>query len=72
MKTTLEKLREEIYPIIYNNNDVESIYISNVIFEKYLKTEKQQIIDLCTEAYELGLAHKEYSAEEIYKLLFKK
>lgn len=38
--------------------------------EKFLAKDKKQTIDLCTEAYELGLGHKEYSAEETYNEIF--
>lgn len=45
--------------------------VLEIIDSELLGKEKQQIISLCTEAYESGLGHKEYSEQEIYNETFK-
>lgn len=39
-------------------------------FNKFKEKEKHNIIQLSTEAHELGLTHKDYSAEEYYNMTF--
>lgn len=68
MKTAIEMLVEELEA---KHSDILFQYpnlLSNI--DKHLETEKQHIIDLCTEAYEMGLGHKEYSSLETYTSTF--
>jgi len=74
MKTAMQILKDQLESKV---NDPMCIQIESDIFKRvsnlvelYLPTEKQQIIDLCTEAYELGLAHKEYNALLSYDAIF--
>lgn len=70
MKTAMQILKDKLES---KANDPMCISIESDIFKRvsnlidlYLPTEKQQIINLCTEAYEMGLAHKEYDANETF------
>lgn len=60
MKTAMQELFEKFGHLFPN------------IETEYLEKEKQQIIDLCTEAYKTGLGYKEYSALDSYNETFKK
>lgn len=64
MKTVIAQIKDKIKSIGFTNVDE--------FFVEFLEIEKKQIIDLCTEAYELGLGHKEYNAEETYNEIFNK
>jgi len=75
VQNIIEKLKElrDLHPI--SGNLQERISRGKYVFaiqvaEKELETEKDQIIDLCTEAYEMGLGNKEYSAKETYTSTF--
>lgn len=69
MKTAMQILLTYIQAVETEefNQDLEYIK-ENCI--RLIEKEKQQIIDLCTEAYETGLGHKEYSALDIYNETF--
>lgn len=73
MKTAMHYMLEEMrnYQNESGNDSISIDLIEKGINVIYGNLEKQQIIDLCTEAYELGLGHKEYDAKENFEQTFK-
>lgn len=70
MKTAIEQLIEELQNGFLEDkfNNASDILL---LCAKYQSKEKQQVIDLCTEAYKTGLGYKEYSALDSYNETFK-
>jgi len=66
MKTAMQTVIDYLQEMIDDDFDSRTKYIQEFC-EQILETEKQQIIDLCTEAYEMGLGHKYYNPADIFE-----